>query len=55
MKFSQVEFCAVLVGISGRVKIVGQREGIMGVLGRSVSEPLLLHIDGEVRVKVVER
>jgi cytochrome P450 len=55
MKFSQVEFCAVLVGILGRVRLVGDKEGVMEVLGGSVSEPLLLHLSGEVRVGVWER
>jgi cytochrome P450 len=55
MKFSQVEFCAVLVGVLRRCRVVGEKECVMRVLGDSVSEPLLLHVQGEVRVKVGER
>jgi hypothetical protein len=49
MKFSQVEFCAVLVGMLGKSKIglVGGDEGrtrLESALGASVAEPLLLRV-----------
>lgn len=55
MKFSQVEFCGVLVGVLRRVRIRAGREQVERVLGGSVADPLLLHVDREVRVEVEGR
>jgi hypothetical protein len=55
MKFSQVEFCAVLVDILGRVRINAGKEEVQKVLAGSVADPLLLHVRGEIRVSVEER
>ncbi|KAH3956464.1 hypothetical protein HBI24_161690 [Parastagonospora nodorum] len=55
MKFSQVEFCAVLVGVFGRVRIKAGREEVQRVLAGSVADPLLLHVREEIRVSVEER
>jgi hypothetical protein len=55
MKFSQVEFCVVVVGMLSKARLVGERESVMRVLGGSVSEPLLLHVEGEIRLEVIER
>lgn len=67
MKFSQVEFVGVLVGILGRVRVglvdngkgesEGERKRLLGVLGDSCADPLLLHIrkPEEVRIRVEKR
>jgi cytochrome P450 len=55
MKFSQVEFCAVLVGLVGKVRLVGEKTEVMRVLGGSRADPLLLHVEGEVGLGVEGR
>ena len=52
MKFSQVEFCGVLVGVLGRVRLRAGRGEVERVLAGSVANPLLLHVEGEIRVSV---
>ncbi|KAF2831742.1 cytochrome P450 [Ophiobolus disseminans] len=60
MKFSQVQFCAVLAGVLARVQLVvgpQEKEGILGVLMDSGAEPLVLKVrrPGELWVGVEER
>ncbi|KAH8732658.1 cytochrome P450 [Phaeosphaeriaceae sp. PMI808] len=67
MKFSQVEFCAVLARLMSSVKVtlddsVGksreqEKKRLAGVLRDSIAEPLLLHVrrPGEVKLKIVKR
>jgi hypothetical protein len=57
MKFSQVEFCAVLSSVLRRVKVRGEKEGVLKVLRDSVAEPLLLHIrrPEDLRIQIIER
>ncbi|KAF2026139.1 cytochrome P450 [Setomelanomma holmii] len=63
MKFSQVEFCAVLGSVLKSIRVdlvrdtVQGRERMWGVLRDSVAEPLLLHVrrGEEVRLRTVPR
>jgi cytochrome P450 len=70
MKFSQVEFCAVLANVLGKVEVgldVQGKEGevewdvekerIKSVLRDSVADPLLLHVNQpeELRLKIMKR
>jgi len=60
--FSQVEFCAVLVGVVGRVEVSvlgapGGRQRMEAALRASVADPLLLRVEKpeEVWVRVSRR
>jgi cytochrome P450 len=61
MKFSQVEFCAVLSSIlrKVRVEVVSEdvREKTLSVLRDSYADPLLLHMrrPEELELRIVER
>lgn len=55
MKFSQVEFCAVIVSVLSRVKLGADKDAVAGALGGSRAEPLLLGMRGGVRVGVEKR
>jgi cytochrome P450 len=57
MKFSQVEFCAVLSSVLCKVRVRGEKEEVLKVLRDSVAEPLLLHVKRpeELHIQVIER
>ncbi|KAH7379157.1 cytochrome P450 [Phaeosphaeria sp. MPI-PUGE-AT-0046c] len=55
MKFSQVEFCAVIVSVLARCKLSADRGEVEKGLGGSRADPLLLGMRGEVGVMVVGR
>lgn len=57
MKFAQVEFCAVMSCVLRKVRVVGEKEGVMRALRDSVADPLLLHVrrPEALKVEIVER
>lgn len=55
MKFSQVEFCAVVVSVLARCRLSADKEEVEAVLQGSKADPLLLGMRGKVTVQMSER